>query len=120
MLRMTLSEWEEICDGCGKCCEIGDTGVACPFLDTNTNRCTVYEDRFKQAPWCSKVMPENTMALYKRRVLPRSCAYVRTMKGEPPLEEIPTARLIPYKLADRSIIEKHQRIAKKLKEESPW
>ena len=117
MTRLSISEWEDLCDGCGLCCEIGDTGVACPFLDTQTNRCTVYAERFEKAPWCTKVMPQNTLALHKRNVLPASCAYVRTMKGEPELEETPVARLIPYTLADRQLVEKHERIAERLRNE---
>lgn len=117
---MNAKEWEDLCDGCGLCCEIGDTGVACPFLDTTANRCTVYAERFEKAPWCTKVMPQNTLALHKRNVLPASCAYVRHVKEQPPLDEIPTARLIPYALADRKLVEKHERIAEKLRNAPPY
>lgn len=114
---MEAKEWEDLCDGCGMCCEIGSTGVACPFLDTMENRCTVYEERFQKAPWCSKVRPDNTLALHRRKVLPDSCAYVRHVKGQPALEEIPKARLIPYTLADIRLVEKHQKIAARLRNE---
>ncbi len=101
-----------MCDGCGKCCEIGDTGVACPFLDTTINRCTVYEDRLSKAPWCAKITPVNTLPLHKHGVLPDSCAYVLHEQGRPQLEpkDIPVARLIPYALADKRIVEKHKRL----------
>lgn len=88
-----------MCDGCARCCEINDTGVACPFLDTETNRCTVYHERDIKAPWCNKVTPENTLDLHERRILPASCAYVRHVKNELPLDSPPIARLIPYSKA---------------------
>jgi len=102
-----------LCDGCGLCCEIGNTGVACPFLDTMTNRCTVYEDRFKKAPWCAATTPASTLRLHKHDVLPDSCAYVLHQQGQPQLEpeDIPVAHLIPYTLADQRLVEKHERLA---------
>lgn len=98
---MLDSEWESLCDGCAKCCEINDTGVGCPFLDTETNRCTVYDERDVKAPWCNKVLPGNVMELHKRDILPGSCAYVRHERGKfEPLDPVPVARLIPYSEAD--------------------
>ena len=107
-----MSAWEDLCDGCGSCCEIGNTGVACPFLNTMTNRCTVYEERQEKAPWCAQITPENTPRLHKHGILPSSCAYVLHQQGRPQLEpeDVPTARLIPYSLADKSIVEKHERL----------
>jgi uncharacterized cysteine cluster protein YcgN (CxxCxxCC family) len=75
-----------------------------------TNRCTVYEERAQKASWCVRVTPVNTLALHKHKVLPDSCAYVLHQLGRPELEDIPVARLIPYTMADQSIVEKHQRL----------
>ena len=90
--------WEEICDGCGKCCEIGK-GVACPSLDTETNQCRNYENR-KTTEMCLKVTIGNVEALHARGVLPDSCAYVRFLNNEPPLPRpVEGAKLIPFELA---------------------
>ena len=50
--QMTPSEWESLCDGCGKCCleklqwgpsgAISHTDVACRLLDLDTCRCRSY------------------------------------------------------------------------------
>jgi len=90
--------WEDICDGCGKCCSIGKN-VACPSLDVETNRCTQYTRR-KTTEMCLKVEPSNVMSLHARGVLPPSCAYVRYMNEEPPLPRpVAGAKLIPFQLA---------------------
>lgn len=109
-----MSEWEDRCDGCAKCCEIGDTGVACPHLDAVTRRCRVYETRHEEAPWCARVTPDTLPKLHKDKILPASCAYIRHAEGLPPLEEIEPARLIPYTMADRAIVEKHERLVRAL------
>ena len=107
---MNHKQWEALCDGCAKCCEMKDTGVACMHLDTITRRCRVYANRQEVAPWCTKVTPDNVARLQQHKILPDSCGYVRHARGQPPLppDEVPVARLIPYNMADRRIIERHQ------------
>ncbi len=90
---MTPDDWENLCDGCGKCCEIGTTGVACPKLGPD-NRCTVYADRLK-LELCRKVLPDNVGELHARGILPDTCAYVRYMRGVP---RIPPAVVAPAQL----------------------
>ena len=92
---MDKYEWEELCDGCGKCCGLikRPGGVACPGLDTLTNRCTVYENRH-QKELCLPVTPSNTMTLHRNGILPDSCAYVRYMQRKP-LARDDTGRVIP-------------------------
>lgn len=106
-------KWEKLCDGCANCCEIPGTGVACPYLDTNTRLCTVYDNRFEKASWCLKVTPENTLELHARKILPASCAYVRHKTALPPLDEVPVAKLIPYTMADSRVHEIHKRLIKR-------
>lgn len=113
--------WEDLCDGCGKCCAIhsigkrdSGCGVACPSLDTTTNKCTVYKDRHKKE-LCLPVTPSNTLLLHAQGILPDSCAYVRTMKGQPLLRGhrgnvLPLngyAKLLPFKLGDLDLQERY-------------
>ena len=92
---MTPEEWEDLCDGCGKCCELEHSGFACPSLDCATNRCTDYENRFERE-MCLKVHPGNVLDLHKRDILPDLCAYVRHMQTKAPLDSPEPARLIPF------------------------
>ena len=60
--EMTSSEWESLCDNCGRCClhsvRDGKTGkiqfiaVSCRFLDLSTCHCKVYADRKQMDPDC--------------------------------------------------------------------
>jgi len=62
MAEMSPSEWESLCDSCGKCCcirlEDEDTGqiyitdVACKLFDPATCRCTDYPNRSAKVPDC--------------------------------------------------------------------
>jgi hypothetical protein len=110
--KLSDKEYEDLCDGCGACCEIESTGVACPYLDTITRRCTEYENRLELAPWCRKITPAMVPLLYKGKTLPVSCAYVRHRVDLPPLtgDEIPEVRLIPYKLAGPRVVALHNHI----------
>src|SRR5437588_5658872 len=81
--EMTDSEWESLCDGCGRCClvklEDADdssrtyfTDVGCRLLDGNSCRCRDYPNRTKRVPDCVRLTPRNI----KRIVwLPPTCAY---------------------------------------------
>jgi len=85
---MTETEWENLCDGCGKCCLVGledeDTGeiyltdVACKLLDGQTCRCRDYPNRKQFVPDCVKLTPENVPTL---SWLPRTCAYRLVHEG---------------------------------------
>ena len=58
LLDMTESEWEALCDGCGKCCyrkyiqgrrkreKLYYTRIACNLLDVETGKCRNYPERF--------------------------------------------------------------------------
>ena len=79
---MTRDEWEQLCDGCGRCClnklEDEDTGeflytrAACKLLDLKTCRCSDYGNRASRVPDCVTLTPENVGSL---GWLPATCAY---------------------------------------------
>jgi len=87
---MTQSQWESLCDGCGKCClhkieDADDAGavyytkVACQLLDIDSAQCTDYEHRKTRVVGCTVLDPENIEAFYW---LPSTCAYRRLAEGE--------------------------------------
>lgn len=88
--EMSQAEWENLCDGCGKCCvvrlEDEDTGkvymtdLSCKLLCTQSARCTDYNNRFAKVPDCVQVSPDNIEALYW---MPRTCAYRLIAEGKP-------------------------------------
>jgi uncharacterized cysteine cluster protein YcgN (CxxCxxCC family) len=90
LATLTRTEWEALCDGCGKCClaklededtgEIWLTNVACRLLDTGTARCKDYRHRRALVPDCIRLTP----ALAERITwLPDSCAYRLRARGLP-------------------------------------
>jgi uncharacterized protein len=80
--EMTRSEWESLCDGCGKCClhkledeatgEVYYTRVVCRYLEQKQCRCTVYETRKTLVPACVVMEPGELEGLY---FMPSTCAY---------------------------------------------
>ncbi len=78
-------EWEALCTGCGKCCydkvwrgsRLLLLKSACSFLDTESNRCKCYEDRFENEPLCMPVGPE----IIQMGGLPEDCPYVENLPG---------------------------------------
>ncbi len=88
--EMTDTEWESLCDGCGRCClqkledietaEIHFTAIACKLLNLQTCRCSDYTNRFQSVPDCTLVRP---LTDKKRAWLPDSCAYKLLDSGQP-------------------------------------
>lgn len=88
--ELTPSEWESLCDGCGRCClnklEDYDTGqiewtnVSCTLFNGNTCRCTQYETRQEVVPDCISLTPEIVRTI---AWLPPSCAYRLIRDGQP-------------------------------------
>ncbi len=86
--EMSASEWESLCDGCGKCClsklededtgEIYWTSVGCRLLDGSTCRCSDYSNRLARVSDCVGLTPEKVRSLHW---LPRSCAYRLLAEG---------------------------------------
>jgi hypothetical protein len=87
--EMTPSEWESLCDGCGRCClvklEDEDTGrihatdVACTLFDAGDCRCRDYANRAAKVPDCVTLTPAEVRAL---DWLPPTCAYRLVARGE--------------------------------------
>ena len=81
--EMTDSEWESLCDGCGRCClvklEDADdssrtyfTDVGCRLLDGETCRCSDYPNRSARVKDCVRLTPRNINRIVW---LPPTCAY---------------------------------------------
>lgn len=80
--ELSPSQWESLCDGCGKCClhKIEDdedgtvytTAVACELLDCTTARCSNYAKRKQRVPGCIVLRVEDIAAFFW---LPPTCAY---------------------------------------------
>ena len=90
---LTRSEWEALCDGCGRCClhkiededtgTIEDTNVACKLLDTSSAQCRDYRNRKAFVPDCMRL---TLKVVEEVSWLPKSCAY-RLRAENKPLEE---------------------------------
>lgn len=86
---MSPSEWESLCDNCGKCCCIrledevtGDiyiTDVACKLFDPATCKCTDYANRSQKVPDCVTLTKDNVAQL---KWMPRTCAYRLISEGK--------------------------------------
>jgi len=84
------SEWEALCDGCGRCClhklqdeeddQLYYTDVACKLLNLDTCRCQHYAERIKYVPDCMSIRKEG-QAVYA--LLPSSCAYRLRNENQP-------------------------------------
>lgn len=83
---MAKQKWEDMCFRCGLCCHekliyddeiVFDLSSACEYLDTETNLCKVYDNRFKICKRCNKV---NLIRAMFASYLPSTCAYVRWAK----------------------------------------
>ena len=87
--QMTMTEWESLCDGCGKCClnklidedteELVFTNVACNLLNTKTCQCSDYGNRFKKEPDCLQITHDK---IAEFNWLPSTCAYRLLAEGQ--------------------------------------
>ena len=85
---LTQTEWESLCDGCGRCClvklededtgEVHFTDVGCVLLSGTTCRCTDYPNRQSRVPDCIKLTPEAVRSI---GWLPPTCGYRLVAEG---------------------------------------
>jgi uncharacterized cysteine cluster protein YcgN (CxxCxxCC family) len=88
LAEMSEEEWENLCDGCARCClvklEDEETGtvhytdVGCMLLDAGACRCRDYENRQSQVPDCVRLAAANVAEL---SWLPPTCAYRLVAQG---------------------------------------
>lgn len=91
LTSLNASEWEALCDGCGKCClnklededtgEVAFTRVACRLLDGHSCRCGQYETRKTFVPECVVLEPGGIKNI--SYWLPQTCAYRLRAEGRP-------------------------------------
>ena len=89
LAEMSQSEWESLCDGCGRCClvklededteEVYFTSVACRLLDAGTCQCSDYANRQAKVPDCIKLTPELIATI---SWLPATCGYRLVHEGK--------------------------------------
>ena len=80
--RKTEQErWDAKCHRCGKCCyykHVNEDGTYtpldthCPYLDSETKQCTIFENRQEINPSCIQLDKENVKFFLW---LPEDCAY---------------------------------------------
>ena len=88
--NMNQTEWEALCDGCGKCClnkieyedtgEIAYTRIACRLLDGESCRCAQYPIRHQFVPDCVRLSPKTLPKI--AYWMPRTCAYRLLHEGK--------------------------------------
>jgi len=88
--EMSQTEWEQLCDGCAKCClhklededtgEIYGTNVVCQYLDQETCQCNDYMNRSVLVPDCITLTSQNLDQVY---FMPSSCSYRLLAEGKP-------------------------------------
>ena len=90
MHEMSHAEWEDVCDGCGLCCQIrlededsGEitlTNAACRLLNLETLKCSDYVNRKLRVHDCIKITPDNVHAM---DWLPQTCGYRLVAQKKP-------------------------------------
>jgi len=89
LVDFSRSEWESLCDGCGRCClvklededtgEVHFTDVGCRLLDVDKARCADYGHRSRRVKDCLRLDPAKAATL---PWLPPTCAYRLLARGE--------------------------------------
>ena len=86
---MSPKEWEDLCDGCGKCCmnkledeQTGEflfTNVACKLFNPKTCQCQNYKKRSRIVDDCVNLTPKKVRRI---KWLPKTCAYRLIAEGK--------------------------------------
>ncbi len=86
--EMSAEEWDQLCDGCAKCClikledadtgEISYTDIACRLLDPGVCRCMQYANRRRLVSDCVVLTAEKLAEL---DWMPSTCAYRLIAEG---------------------------------------
>lgn len=89
LAEMSRTEWESLCDGCARCCQvklededtgrIGCTSAVCELLDIEQCRCTDYDRRHVRVPDCIEFDAARIASL---PWLPETCAYRLLAEGK--------------------------------------
>lgn len=89
MAELTHEQWEALCDGCARCCQIKledeysgaryITSIVCELLDQHNCQCSDYPRRAIKVPDCVVLTPENSTNL---DWMPETCAYRLRAAGE--------------------------------------
>lgn len=116
LLEMTESEWEALCDGCGKCCyrkyiqgrgkrqKLYYTRIACNLLDLETGKCGNYSERFNIETDCTKLTKKNLPDFHW---LPDTCAYRLLYEGKTLPEWHPLISGSPHSVKNAEILIKN-------------
>ena len=90
LAELTADQWEQLCDGCARCClvklecedtgEIFHTDLSCKLLDVESCRCSQYSTRHQIVDDCIQLDRNNIAEL---AWLPQSCAYRCIDEGRP-------------------------------------
>jgi uncharacterized cysteine cluster protein YcgN (CxxCxxCC family) len=89
--ELNTAEWEQLCDGCGRCClkkledpdsaELAWTRVICRYYDQQLEQCGCYQERTRLVPECLDV---RRMELQENlHWMPATCAYRLRAEGKP-------------------------------------
>ena len=83
-------EWEQLCDGCGKCClhkllddeteEVFFTNVSCRLFDSENLKCSNYHKRLETIPDCVEIRLDKPKTF---AWLPTSCSYRLRYENKP-------------------------------------
>lgn len=87
--NLAQKEWEQLCDGCAKCClhkvEDEDSGliygtnVVCQYLNSQSCQCQEYAKRSILVPDCVTLTSDNLEQVY---FMPSTCSYRLLAEGK--------------------------------------
>lgn len=113
LTEMSETQWESLCDGCGKCCyrkfiegrgkrqRLYYTRIACNLLDLETGKCGHYCERFKLEPDCTKLTKKN---LPDFAWLPKTCAYRLIYEDKPLFDWHPLVSGDPHSVKKSGVL----------------